>query len=217
MSDGEVVESTALQLVRGDADNYLITVDDGGDPAVAVDLSLTVDGLSDGLAIVRFAVVKNHRGTSNAAALIFKTTYREDEILLANQNTDTGKFTVFIDKDDTDGEKVGTYCWDVEVTLQDFEREGSTVGTASVAEDGATTIIGVGTDFTHFKKGDVLTFIGGSNANVPCMIVSVADATHLVIDNDQLEADDDVVFTVRRGLSRTVARGTFELVDESVL
>lgn len=206
-----------LIMLRGDSEELLVTVTDDADPAVAIDLSKAVDGTASRPAVVRFAVKENPDEDGNDEAVVYKTSYHTDEIpFLAQTGASLGQCRVLIDKPDTEQADVDTkYRWDLEVTRQDALRSGASVGTVEVFAATAS-LVGSSTQFQLAKVGDVIQLLGLLNTK-PCIIEEILNFSEIVVSGFEIfQTESSVTFEIRRGQSKTVARGPFTLLSDVV-
>ena len=155
---------------------------------------------------------------ANAKAAVLKLSYDASQIEILPQAVPAtkGQCKVKLDKPDTSDNKAGDYSWDLEVTRQDVLRTGASVGTAAlVADSGA--VVGTGTAFTKAKVGDVVQVTSGPNAGRVSLITAITSATALTTERLWEDADPTATFEIRRGKSKTAARGKFTLVQDVVL
>ena len=207
--DGEM----EITLVRGDTDDFLVTVTDDATPTPnKINLSQAVDGTASRNAVVRFAVKSKPEDQDNTEALCFKHSAFDDEIpFLVQAGATLGQCRVLLDKPDTEeGDPDLEYRWDIEVTRQDILRTAASGGTVSMVA-GSAVITGVGTAFQNAKVGDVFQPLGVLNAGKPAIVQSVASATSMTVDHSNFQTEPGVTFEVRRGKHKTAARGPFVL------
>lgn len=199
-----------LSLVRGDSDDFLVTVTDDATPTPnPIDLSKAVDGTANRRAVVRFAVKTDPDTQTNAQAAVFKTSHYDDQLPFLTQSGATvGKCRILIDKGDTEDAEVAlAYRWDLEVSRQDSLRTGASVGTFSVVA-GSSTVTGLGTAFQNVRVGDIFQPLGPLNVR-PAIVDAVVSPTQITVDFDGWTAESGVAFEVRRGKHKTAARGPF--------
>jgi len=210
-------KEVTLSLVLGDSEDFLVTVTDDTAPVpLKIDLSVAVDGTASRPAIVRFAVKKTPATMDNPEALVFKTSYFDDQLpLLAQVGATLGQCRLLLDKPDTDDAAAGDYRYDLEVTRQDAARVGASgVGMVAVTAD-SVVVTGTGTAFQKAKVGDVLQPLGVLNTK-PVKIVSIASATSLEVEAPIFQTEANVPFELRRGKHKTAARGPFVLIQSVV-
>lgn len=190
-------EEKSLSMVIGDCNDKLITVTDDVTPTPnRIDLSKAVDGTTNRPAIVRFSILD----------LFTKTSCFSDQIAVLPQSGATvGQANLIVDKPDTEGVTPATRRWDLEITQQDFVRPSGTAGTISVTSN-SVAVVGVGTDFTKSKVGDVLQPFGAGNVK-PVKIATITDATHLTVESAIFTTEPTITYSIRRGKSRTPIRG----------
>lgn len=201
-----------LTLVRGDSDDFLVTVTDDAATPAPIDLSKAVDGTVNRRAIVRFSVKTTPPDTvANTDAVIFKSSSWDDQIpFLVQTGATLGQCRVLIDKPDTEtADPTGSYVWDLEVSRQDSLRTGAYVGTYAVTP-GSGVVVGSGTAFLKAKVGDIFQPLGPGNTR-PVIIDKITDNTHMTVDYTTWSAESGQSFEVRRGKHRTAARGPFTL------
>jgi hypothetical protein len=200
-----------LVLIRGDSDDFLVTVTDDAVPPVAIDLSKAVDGTVGRRAIVRFAVKTDPDTQSNQEALVFKSSHLDDQLpFLTQAGATMGQCRVLIDKPDTEGaDTTASYTWDLEVSRQDSLRSGASGGTYQVAP-GTGAVLGTGTAFTKAKVGDIFQPLGALNTR-PSIIDKIVDDTHMTVDFTTWQAESGQALEIRRGKHKTAARGPFTL------
>jgi hypothetical protein len=206
-----------LSLIRGDSDDFLVTVTDDATPTPnPIDLSKAVDGTANRRAVVRFAVKTDPDAQTNAEATVFKASHYDDQLpFLAQSGATMGQCRVLVDKGDTEAaDPSATYRWDIEVSRQDSLRTGASVGTFAVTA-GSKTITGTGTAFTKAKVGDIFQPLGVLNTR-PVIVDAVVSATQLTVDYDGWTTESGVAFEVRRGKHKTAARGPF-VVESGVV
>lgn len=210
----EVTGIITLSMVRGDAEDLIFTVTDDADPPAVVNLGAAVDATPSRPAVIRFAVKKDPEIDENDDALAYKTSADSAEIAIATQSGGTiGQCTVLLDNADTrDAEAGNVYRWDLEVSRQDALRAGASVGTAATAANG--TVTGTGTAFTKAKKGDIFHPTSGSNSGKPGRISKITSDTSMVVEFP-FAVGSGATFEIRRALTKTVARGPFELVQDT--
>lgn len=204
-----VVEDTDLELVIGDSEDFLLTLEDENEDLI--DLSKAVDGTANRPAIIRFAV-KDNAEDGNDQALIYKTSFDASDVQILTQAGATFAMArILVDKPDTEGHEPATKRWDCEVTRQDFIRTLASAGTVSLTADG-TVVDGSGTNFLKAKAGDVLMPTSGANTK-PALITRIISATQLEVENGAVftATDPTVTFEIRRGKSRTAARGNMTM------
>jgi len=213
-----------LELHRGDSDEILFTVTEPGDPeATRVRLDQAVDGTAARWAILRWTVKRNPRD-GQSEALLYKDTQRgsaEFRILDQTVEATEGQAEAFIDPDDTsdtDEKTAGptdqpAHRHDLEVNRQDEIRAGASVGTVTV-ENGSSTIIGVGTEFTKAKRWDILTVLDASNTFRPTLITRIVSDTEIEVGRTEWVDVSGEAFEIRRNRRRTAAAGTFKLKTE---
>jgi hypothetical protein len=202
-----VVADTTLEMIQGDSGDFTITAVDQND--AAFDLTKAVDGTVNRPAIIRMAA-KEDEDDDNEDAIFFKRSYVESEIaVLAQVGATLGQAKVYVDKPDTNDTECDSYRWDCEVTRQDFLR--TSAGTITIDADGVT-VVGVGTDFTLAKVGDVLQPLGITNER-PVLIASIVSATEMTVESaDAFDGDEPgIAFEIRRGKSITAGRGPFRI------
>lgn len=208
--DGEL----QITLVRGDSDDYVVTVTDDAVPTPnSINLSQAVDGTPSRNAIIRFAVKEFPDKQDNVDALVFKHSAYADQIPFLTQSGATlGKCRVLVDKPDTEpGDPDVDYRWDIEVTRQDALRTAASGGTVALTA-GSTTVVGTGTAFQNAKQGDVLQPLG-TNLAVPAIIQEVVSATEVTVDHGNFQTEVGASFEIRRGKHKTAARGPFVLLS----
>lgn len=209
--EADVDGLVTLTLVKGDSDDLLVTVTDDATPPVPIDLSKAVDGTASRRAILRFAVKSEPALQTNAEALVFKTSHRDDQVpFLAQSGGTLGQARVLVDKQDTeDGDPTASFSWDLEVSRQDALRSGASVGTVSFTA-GSLVVAGTGTAFDKAQPGDILQPLGALNT-LPVLINKVVSASSLEADFKDWQAEPNVTFEIRRGKHRTAVRGPFIL------
>lgn len=200
------LKDTTITMVQGDSEELLLTMTDDADTPANLNLSVAVDGTASRPAVVRFAVKKDPAADANEDALIFKTSYDDEEIDTALAQPHQA--TLYIDSPDTAGIEAGTYRWDLEVTRQDFVR--TSAGTISVSA-GSTTVTGSGTSFLRANVGDVLQPLGTNTK--PVIVTAIASDTSLTVESPVFQTEAGLAFELRRGYHRTSARGPFVIVE----
>lgn len=207
-------KETLLSLVGGDSEDILITVTNDATPTPAlIDLSAAVDATAGRKAIARFAVKRMPAFEGNDEALVFKRSYNPGEILFLAQSGGTlGQLKIYVDKPDTDVVSAGTFRWDLEITRQDFLRTAA--GTIDVEVD-SDIVTGHGTSFSLAKVGDVLQPLGSSNTQ-PVKVLEVVSNTSLRVEHAGFTTESGIAFELRRGKSKTVARGPFQVAQSVV-
>jgi hypothetical protein len=204
-----IVEDTDLELVVGDSEDFLLTLRDEND--VLIDLSKAVDGTANRPAIIRFAV-KDNADDDNSLARVYKTSFDTEEIQVLTQSGATlAMARILVDKPDTEDIEPSSKRWDCEVTRQDFIRPLASVGTVSLTA-GSNAVVGAGTDFTKAKVGDVLMPTSGTNTK-PALISKIISATSLEVEDGIVftATEPGITFEIRRGKSRTAARGNMAM------
>lgn len=218
-SSTATIPETTLTLVRGDSDDILVTVEipDANDPTILnrVRLDQAVDGTADRPAILRAAIKEDYEDL-NENALVFSESHYPDQINFLDQTVAAteGQARWLIDKPDTEsGDPETSYCWDLEVTQQDFLRTGAQVGSIETqASPNGATILGSGTAFTKAKVGDVLQILDGTNDAFPALIEEITSDTVMVVSfADWPGVASGKAFEIRRGKHTTAARGPFVL------
>lgn len=219
-------KDVTLSLILGDSEDFLVTVTDDATPTPnKIDLSKAVDGTVARPAIVRFAVKEDPADETNAEALVFKTSYYDDEIqFLAQAGATLGQCRLLLDKPDTEGADPsanadGTatsvaYRWDLEVTRQDVLRSGASGGTVALVA-GSIVVTGTGTTLQKAKVGDVLQPLGVLNTK-PVKITKVVSATSIEVEAAIFQNESGIAFEVRRGKHKTAAKGPFSLIQGTV-
>lgn len=218
-----------LELVKGDSDEYLVTVTEPNtaDPTIRDPINLTesVGGTPDRHAILRFAAMRKEADLDNDEALVYKDfqkgssdiryltqdlpapsgTLGQAEILVDVADTVESDEPV-IERDDT----TSLHDWDLEVNRQDEERAGvSQVGTASVT-NGSNTVTGTGTVFTGAKVGDIINLLDAGNLAKPAIITAIVSDTELTTDRTFWNTTGTAQsFELRRNRRRTAAAGDF--------
>lgn len=214
VSETDTEGELQITMVRGDSDDFLVTVKDDATPTPnKIDLSKAVDGTASRPAVVRFSVKRDPpEEQTNTEALCFKHSAYTDQIpFLAQAGATLGQCRILLDKPDTEeGDPDLTYRWDIEVTRQDILRSAASVGTISLTA-GSATVVGIGTAFQNAKVGDVLQPLGPLNAGVPAIIKKVLTATSIEVDHSNFQNEAGQAFEVRRGKHKTAARGPFVL------
>ena len=186
-----------LELVKGDSDEYLVTVTEpnSADPTIQdpVDLSQAVDGTPNRYAILRFAAMRKGRDDDNTAALVYKDSQAgaSDIRYLAQTGATLGQAEVLVDvadtvnKDEPVLERDDTealHDWDLEVNRQDVERAGASgVGTVAVSA-GSNAVTGTGTAFKAAKVGDIINLLDAGNVDKPAIITGIVDDVTLATD-----------------------------------
>jgi hypothetical protein len=206
-----------ISLVRGDSDDILVTVKDTAQPTQnLINLGTATDGTPSRPAVLRYAAKAAPSKDKNAAAAIFKASYRTDEIeVLPQTGLTVGQCVVKIDKPDTSDNKAGVYAHDFEVVRQDVPRPGAGVGTAAIVAS-AVGVTGTGTAFTKAKAGDVLHPTSGPNLGAPRLISKVVSATALEVEVAWETSDAAATFEIRRGKAKTAFTGKLTLVQDVV-
>lgn len=218
MSTASSIPTKDITWVRGDSDDILVTVKEP-DPnstttppaQITVRLDQAVDGTPDRRAIMRFAARED---PDDVTPLFEKVDSDPEQITYLDQTVQAteGQAVIYIDKPDTETLDAGPagspvlYPYDLEVTRQDFIRNGAQGGTISLVA-GSNAVVGVGTAFTQAKVGDVLQPLGGLNDNRPAVIQSIVDDTNITVHHGDWVNEPGIVFEIRRGRSFTGARG----------
>lgn len=208
-----------ISLVRGDSDDILVTITDDVSPTPnLIDLSVATDGTVGRPAIIRFAVKKDPTKEVNAKAAVIKLSYDPSQIEVLPQGVlaTRGQCKVKLDKPDTADNKAGDYSWDLEVTRQDAQRPGASVGTLACVA-GAKAVIGTGTALLKAKVGDVVQLTSGPNAGRVSLIEAIVSDTAFTCERAWEDDDAAATFEIRRGKSKTAVRGKFTLVQDVVL
>lgn len=212
-------DETEYAITRGDSDDILITFVNDEDPPVPYDLSKSTDGVADRPAIVRYAV-KVRVTDTNENALIIKRSYDDTEIVLMPQDGDVsdpdntvGQVAVFIDIPDTLGKRPGSYWWDLDVTRQGMLRAGAQSGTLTF--DGTAVVVGVGTNFTRAKVGDIVHLTSGAMSGTAVLVARITSSGLMTLDLP-FPAETGVTFELRRGFRKTPLRGPFIIGNEVI-
>ena len=204
----------ALTLIRGDSKNWRVTVTDTETPAVAINLDQDLAGLGGNPAILKFSTKVDPRDP-NSAAVIFKASYDPEEVEILDQGAFLGQALVKVVKADTWNDQVSSaLAWDIELYRQGDAIVGGDAGTIEVTA-GSETVAGTGTDFALAKVGDILVPSGATAPNQkPVTVTEVVSATELKTDYTAWTSEAGVSYVLRKGDSKTVATGTFDLQQD---
>jgi hypothetical protein len=221
-----------LELVKGDSDEFLVTVTepDLTDPDVVplprlpINLHESVDGTADRHIILRYASKRTPGVDDNVDALLFKDAQRgsSDIRYLAQAGDTLGQAEVLIDTADTLDTDESTvardedpeHAWDLEANIQDEERAGvSQIGDVTVV-NGTNTVVGAATKFLLSKVGDILNLTDGTGANElkPALITKIIDDLNMEVGRTIWIDANNVTFEVRRNRRKTVASGDFRFI-----
>lgn len=210
------------ELVKGDSDEWLVTVTEpnDADPEVRdpVRLDQAVDATQDRYAIVRVAAKLKGTDDDNVEALFFKDFQRgSSDINYLDQTTSPGQAEVFIDTADTNESDdpvvdrdatTALHDYDVEVNRQDVERAGASgVGLVSVT-NGSNVVTGNGTaTFSNAKCEDIINLLDAGNLLRPAIITKIIDDNTIEVGRTLWVDATDVAYEIRRNRRRTGAYG----------
>ncbi len=204
----------ALTLIRGDSKNWRVTITDTASPANPINLDQDLDGNGGHPAVLKFSTKVDPRDPNNVA-VILKTSYYPEDVEILDQGAFEGQALVKVVKDDTwEAEVSSELEWDIELYRQGEAIVGGDAGTIEVTA-GSGTVEGTGTDFALAKVGDILVPAGATAPNQkPVTVTEVVSTTELVTDYTAWTSEAAVSYALRKGDSKTVAKGTFDLQQD---